>query len=209
MAGKERFEEEAARWDEKPQRVKAARDIADAIIKEVCPRKEMTAFELGCGTGTAAVFLSPFLKHITASDTSPAMLAELKKKIEKDSIENISPLLLDISSDEMISDKVNLIYSSLVFHHIKDPAGIIVKLHSMLNPGGVLAIADLDSEDGSFHMNDDIIEHRGFDREHFGGMLEKAGFYDVKCTTACILERFNDDGSKRGDFPVFLFTAKA
>ncbi|MDD3127483.1 MAG: methyltransferase domain-containing protein, partial [Candidatus Izemoplasmatales bacterium] len=204
MAGERKFEEEAARWDEKPQRVQAARDIADAIIRTVKPQKNMTAFELGCGTGTAAVFLAPSLKHITASDSSPAMLTELKKKIENDSISNISPLLLDMSSGGTVNGKFDLIYSSLVFHHIKDPSVILAKLHSMLNPDGIIAIADLDSEDGSFHMNDDIIEHRGFDRSHFTQMLEKASFHDVKCTTACSLERFNDDGSKRGDFPVFL-----
>lgn len=209
MAGQEKFEKEAARWDEKPQRLKTARDIADAIIREVVPRKDMTALELGCGTGTAAVFLAPFLKHITASDSSPAMLAELDKKIRKDAISNITALLLDMSAGEKASGKFDLIYSSLVFHHIKDPSGMLKALYPLLNPGGIIAIADLDSEDGSFHMDDSIIEHRGFDREHFTKMLEAASFHDVKCTTACILERFNDNGSKRGDFPVFLFTARS
>jgi len=50
----------------------------------------------------------------------------------------------------------------MVFHHFSDLDGIIQKLVNHLNPGGYLFIADLMTEDGSFHK-DAVVPHHGFD----------------------------------------------
>jgi hypothetical protein len=68
-----------------------------------------------------------------------------------------------------------------------------------LRPGGRIALADLDREDGTFHSSDvtDVF-HLGFDRADLKAQLAQAGFDDVSDTTAFVHHR-NDR-----DYPVFL-----
>ena len=56
----------------------------------------------------------------------------------------------------------DLIYTLMVLHHVGDVETIIRKFRGLLNPGGYLAIADLYSEDGSFH-GEGFSGHMGFD----------------------------------------------
>lgn len=53
--------------------------------------------------------------------------------------------------------------SAMTLHHIPDTDHILRVFHDLLKPGGWLAIADLDREDGSFHEPKVDVQH-GFDR---------------------------------------------
>ena len=39
----------------------------------------------------------------------------------------------------------------MAMHHVEDTAHFLKTLYDHLNPGGFIAVADLDKEDGSFH----------------------------------------------------------
>ena len=68
--------------------------------------------------------------------------------------------------------------------------------------GGFVALADLDSEDGSFHPpGTEGVYHHGFDRDALTGLLEAAGFEDVKFQTAVEVPK---EGSS---YPIFLVVA--
>ncbi|NLE65316.1 MAG: 2-amino-4-hydroxy-6-hydroxymethyldihydropteridine diphosphokinase, partial [Elusimicrobia bacterium] len=45
------FDERAASWDEDPRWVRTAREIADALFREIPLSGQETAVDLGCGTG--------------------------------------------------------------------------------------------------------------------------------------------------------------
>jgi hypothetical protein len=70
----------------------------------------------------------------------------------------------------------------------------------------VLAVADLDTEDGSFHGDNTGVRHLGFDRRHLGALLRNAGFSSVRDTTAATMVREVAGGGSRS-FPVFLLIA--
>ena len=72
----------------------------------------------------------------------------------------------------------------------------------MLNPEGYLAIADLFSEDGSFH-GPDIKVHHGFDPEKLFEILKIAGFKNIKYKTVFEVKR--ESGIK---YPVFLLVGQ-
>ncbi|MCK5386570.1 MAG: class I SAM-dependent methyltransferase, partial [Gammaproteobacteria bacterium] len=68
--------------------------------------------------------------------------------------------------------------------------------------GAKVALADLDSEDGSFHPADiEGVFHDGFDRENLKKMLEKNGFKDIQFITAHTVNK------EVKSYPVFLVTA--
>jgi hypothetical protein len=72
----------------------------------------------------------------------------------------------------------------------------------VVEPGGWLALADLDKEDGSFHGPEMTEIHRGFEREHLQARTERAGFTGVKFTTAFTMQKAGRA------YPVFLMTAR-
>ena len=70
----------------------------------------------------------------------------------------------------------------MTFHHIEDIDKILRDLFSLLVAPGYLCIADLDSEDGSFH-GPEFTGHLGFDRNELERKLTHAGFRSVDFTT--------------------------
>ena len=75
-------------------------------------------------------------------------------------------------------------------------------------PGGWIALADLDAEDGTFHADPTGIYHHGFERITVCRWLERAGFTGASSREAYRITRPGSDGVAR-TYPVFLVTAQA
>lgn len=200
------FDAKAAQWDEQPARLRLAGDVAAAIAAAVPLRKSMNALEFGCGTGLVTVALAPALAAITAVDTSAGMLDVLRNKTRTLSLPNIHPLQIDLTRDPLPAGDYDLVFSSMVFHHIRDCRAVLKTCRDLLKPGGWLAVADLDAEDGSFHGPDARIEHQGFDRADFKAALKALGFENLRDTTAATIPRQTAQGLR--NYPVFLITAQ-
>ncbi len=200
-----KFDQAAADWDKNAQRVKLADDIASAIA-ELPLTREMTAMEYGCGTGLVGLALAPKLKSMTAVDTSPQMLAVLNKKIEDRSIPNVSTMLLPDPAKKFPPQKFDLIFCSMTLHHIKDTEQILKLFSDSINPGGYLAIADLDKENGGFHGDNAVgVEHNGFERPGLITALTQNELQNINVRTVHIVIKINGDGEKKY-YPVFLIT---
>lgn len=124
----------------------------------------------------------------------------LKTKIDALPCE-IDILELDLST-EMIDKKFGGIISSMTVHHIKDTLELFKKFHSMLESGGTIAIADLETEDGTFHKDDTGVFHFGFDKDSFFKIAEQAGFSNLKIGTVSVAIK------PYGEYPIFLLTGK-
>jgi len=204
---KEYFNKSADQWD-KPRRVAMADNVSAAIRKNIPVSKTMTAMEFGCGTGLISMALAPEVKHVLAVDMSENMLAVLEKKIADNRVDNITPCQLDLTGGEVPGERFDLIFSSMVLHHVKDVDNLLETFFELLNPGDRLALADLDAEDGGFHGDIPDVFHQGFDRKELGRMLERKGFTDISAATAHVIEKESATTGKPAEFPVFLITAK-
>ncbi len=200
-----RFDTAAADWDKKDQRLELAKAISSQIA--LLPlHKNMHALEYGCGTGLVGLDLAPRLASLVAADSSPGMLEALGAKISEQGITNVFPRHLDLHHDDCEQD-FDLIFSAMTLHHLADLDSVLAKLFGCLKPGGILALADLDEEDGSFHQdNPEGVMHHGFNREKLAGDLEKLGFFDIQASTVDTIRRKNSQGEER-PYPVFLMTA--
>ncbi|MCB2183729.1 MAG: class I SAM-dependent methyltransferase [Desulfobulbaceae bacterium] len=205
---KEIFDKAAADWDEKPQRVELSRRIVEAIKNNVSLTQEMRALEIGCGTGLLTVGLAPDLKGIVATDSSPGMIEVLETKIKSNNISNIETKCLDIAVDDTASVGISfeLIYSGMVFHHIQKTRNVLEKCRDLLDPGGLLLIADLDKEDGSFHGDMEGVAHHGFQKDKFGELVAGFGFENISFSQVHIINKEDNNGNVR-QYPVFLMKA--
>ena len=200
-----RFDTAAAEWDQKQRRVDLAAAIA-AGIAALPLHQEMEALEYGCGTGLVGLALAPRLGSLIAADSSPGMLATLSDKIAAQGITNVRPLLLDLHSQDC-PQQFDLIFSAMTLHHIDDVELILDKIVHGLKPGGIVALADLDTEDGSFHRDNPTgVMHHGFDRVHLAGVLRRLGLGTIESSTVHTIMKENAAGAKQ-PFPVFLLTA--
>ena len=115
---------------------------------------------------------------------------------------NIECIDLTLSTPEI---KADVIVSSMAMHHIDDVSALLRTFTNMLTPGGYIALADLDTEPGTFHPDNTGIYHFGFNREWFAGELEKVGFKNIDIRTAYTIERPNAEGAMVS-YPIFLIS---
>jgi ubiquinone/menaquinone biosynthesis C-methylase UbiE len=200
------FDKRAKDWDSDSQKVERARVVAEAIRGAIPLSTGMSALEYGCGTGLLSFELQPHIGQITLADTSSGMLDVLEQKISAAGVSNMHPLQIDPGMNHIPDRKFDLIYSLLTLHHIHDVEDVLRNFHSMMEPGGNLAIADLDKEDGSFHTDGTDDVHHGFSREKLKALVEKTGFRNIHFSTVYTIRKMISDTEK--DFPVFLMLAR-
>ena len=193
------FAHKSKSWDMNSKRVQNAKGIAELIVKNIKLDKSMELMDFGAGTGLLSYFIAPYVKKIAAVDNSPSMLLEFENKCDEFSCET-EVIEKDLSS-ETIDREFDGIISSMTIHHLEDTAALLSKLYGMLNDGGFVAIADLDSEDGSFHSDNTGVFHYGFDRDILENIAKEAGFKEVSFDLASTINK------PHCEFTVFLMTA--
>ncbi|HCM96604.1 MAG TPA: class I SAM-dependent methyltransferase [Anaerolineae bacterium] len=198
------FNERARDWDSDPAKVERARLVAGAMHSQVTFTPQMSALEYGCGTGLLSFALQDSLGQICLADSSPGMLAVLAQKISLGGLDNMTARLLDLVIDPLPQERYDLIYSLMTLHHVADTDVILQRFHALLKQNGVVCIADLDQEDGSFH-GADFEGHKGFNRQALQQALQKTGFQNIRFQTVTRVTRQVDGQPK--DFPVFLCCA--
>lgn len=196
-----RFDQEAATWDENPRRVRLAKAVADAIARQVPLARDMDVLDFGCGTGLLALNLRPLVRSITGADTSPGMLEVLARKLLTEDASPVRTHCLKAEDGYALQGSFDLIVSSMTLHHIPALAPLFRQFASHLRPGGRVALADLDTEDGTFHEAavEDVF-HKGFERSEIKALLADCGFTALADITAHEMRR------NGRDYPVFLIT---
>jgi len=194
------FNEKAKDWDVNEMVKELSAAVGSSILENVPLHDQMSVMDFGAGTGLISSQIAPYVKKIVAVDTSEAMLSKLASKPElKGKVEIICQDITDKAMDE----KFDLIMSAMAMHHVEDTDKLIKRFAQHLKPGALIALADLDKEDGSFHPSDmEGIFHSGFDRGELQIILEKNGFSDIHFFTAHTVNK------EEKSFHVFLVTAK-
>lgn len=201
------FDARAAAWDKNPHRRKLAHDIASAMDAAGVFRQARTALDFGCGTGLLTLELAERLDRVTGLDTSPAMLAELAAKISRAGLPNVGTLQADLGRGDLLPDTYDLVTSSMAMHHVADLDAVLPRFFAAAAPGGRLALADLDSEGGAFHDDNEGVYHFGFDRIELADTLAGLGWTDIDAKTAATIDKPGKDGVTRL-FTIFLLTAR-
>jgi len=203
------FDEAASTWDQQPRRVALAKAIGEAILREAQPTCDTNVFDYGCGTGLLGLYLLPHVASVTGADNSAGMLDVLRTKIAEGRFDNMKALRLDLQSDPVPDDRYEMVVTGMVMHHVADVSRVLQAFHRMLVPGGVLCLADLDTEPGNFHPPEVAasVHHHGFNREELKARLADLGFVGATDVTATTMRKETADNGEQ-KFPVFLITAR-
>jgi len=195
------FKSKAESYEQDSNRVANVHTIAGSIMDRINLTPDMHLMDFGAGTGLLLGQIAPQVAKITAIDISPSMTEQLRKK-QVDLGCEIEVLEMDLSA-ETLDAKFDGIISSMTMHHIEDVSAMFAKMHAMLKPGGFIAIADLETEDGSFHAEDTGVFHFGFDGDALLKLAAEVGFKQGEIGLASTISR------PEVDYPVLLLTATA
>lgn len=198
-----RFDLAAAEWDANPARVDLARAVGAGILRAVPFQPAPRVLDYGAGTGLLTLCLQPHAASILAMDSSPGMLDALAKKLAAAGIANVQIRQWDLETEPFRDGGFDLVVSNVTFHHLRDVPRVLARLSDLLKPGGWIAAADLDTEDGSFHPDPTGVYHKGFAREQIAQWMAGTGLENVSVTSAHTLIKPDASGQKRA-YGVFL-----
>jgi 2-polyprenyl-3-methyl-5-hydroxy-6-metoxy-1,4-benzoquinol methylase len=142
------FADKAAEFDARPVLQRISEGVSAALLARVALRADQTVLDFGAGTGLLTGRVAPRVAKVIAVDVSPAMLAQLAAKPElQGCVETVCQDLLATP----LGRTADVIVTAMAMHHVEDTAPLMRALHAHLAPGGQVALADLDREDGTFH----------------------------------------------------------
>lgn len=192
-----RFDRDASSWDAGTRRVQMAQGVQASLREALDLNSEMDLLDFGCGTGLFSLELRPLVRSLTGADTSLPMLEVFSQKAQAEGLEVRTRHL---KGTEGLGGPYHLVLSSMALHHVQDLAPVFQAIHAALAPGGRIALADLDSEDGSFHGPSDDVFHLGFERRNLMEALAREGFHELRERTAATVTKNNRT------FTLFLIT---
>jgi predicted TPR repeat methyltransferase len=195
------FDARAREWDKDKMHQDRSVAIAAELEKMIPLDPSMKALEYGAGTGLLSFLLKDRFSEITLMDNSQEMIKVCAEKTEFYQTNHILPIWFDLEHKDY-DGNFDIIYNQMVLHHVGDYESILGTFYTLLNLQGYLAIADLYSEDGSFH-GPDVKVHRGFDPEQIAEILKRIGFKKIEYKTCFEVRR--ESGTK---YPVFLLVAQ-
>lgn len=198
-----RFDKVAKEWDSSERRQMLALDIAEAIKETQLLSNEMKLLDFGAGTGLLSKHLCSKVGHITALDISKEMLKQLQENAKSWDSCDIDTVHQDIL-DFMPTERYDGVVSSMSMHHVEDIDRLFQTFADILKPKGFVAIADLESEDGSFHDHgNEGVFHFGFDEETLTQTAKKHGFNTISFQTVHIAQK-----EDKREYEIFLMNAQ-
>ncbi len=200
-----RFDKVAKEYDT-PDKLERSQKVVEFLKHNLPVSKKWKVLDFGCGTGTTALLLSPFVNSITGVDLSKGMLEVFQERIKNFGIENIKIENKDILNEEFLEKDFDLIITAMTFHHLENPQKAVEKLGSYLKNNGYLAIMDLEKEDGTFHSDNTDVKHFGFDREEIENWFNNSNFKVIKIETVYEIQKERDGKTRK--YPVFIAIGK-
>ena len=168
------FDEMAMTWDTQKRWERA--QLLSAAIKDSWGGTPKAVLDFGCGTGLLTFALAPYAGAVYGYDTSTEMQRVFQEKQNSDPSKNVQ----FVTAEAMESMAYDVIFSSMVLHHIPNINATISGLKRLLAPNGIFLWIDLDTEDGTFHKNEpDFRGHNGFSRHEVQRTLQNCGFSEV------------------------------
>jgi len=198
------FNNAAHSWDSNDIHAQRSEAIAKNLLSRISVQPEMKALEFGAGTGILSFMLADRFSSITMMDAASEMVAVMQGKVEESPNKNLHPVLFDLTKQHYEAEDFDCVFSQMALHHVADTQDILNRFFELLRKGGYLAIADLFSEDGSFH-GAGFDGHNGFDAVELEEKMKKAGFLNVQTETCFMMRKMTEEGPK--NFPIFLMIA--
>lgn len=116
-----------------------------AVLRRLGIGAASTVVDLGAGTGAFTLAAARHLGRVIAVDVSPAMLASLRERLDREGLDNVECVRAGFLSYEHAGPPVDAVYTRHALHQLPDFWKVLAlhRIAGMLRPGGVLRLRDL------------------------------------------------------------------
>ncbi len=171
------FADAAGQWDNTRAQLYGP-TFERAALTALLPPAWVVA-DLGCGTGTLSVEISPYVRSVIAVDNSKAMLDAASQRIAGRS--NIELRQGDLEALPIERAEADAALCVLVLSYLRDPAAAIGEIARILKPGGLAVVVDLLKHDREDFRREMGQLSMGFAEDELTGLLTDAGFSPTTC----------------------------
>lgn len=131
-------------WDELAEKYAAqpVKDVTAFERKQAVTRELLNpaslVLEIGCGTGSLALAMSPYASHIHAMDFSAEMLRIANQKKEAQGVTNVTFCrgTLDGGSNPYHAEQFDSVWAYSILHLVPDRRRVLATIFELLKPGG-------------------------------------------------------------------------
>ena len=122
----------------------AAERVRDLRSSGAAPVRRVLDVGSGPGVGTCELARLFPEAQVVALDGSPATLARVNERAGEQGLgERISTHHAELPGGLEGLEPVDVIWASMALHHVGDEVGLLRALHDLLEPGGMIAIAEM------------------------------------------------------------------
>jgi SAM-dependent methyltransferase len=135
-----------------------------SLFERVGLKPGASCLDVGCGGGDVTCDLARLVGptgQVLGIDIDDTKLTIARSEAELHQLNNVMFELSDIAGWDR-EEKFDVVYSRFLLTHLKDPAGVVVKLFQVLKPGGVLLVEDINFA-GILYYPDSPAFHRYMD----------------------------------------------
>ena len=187
------FDDVVAQWD----RVRRSY-IDDALTPEAAAGlvgPEMVVADVGTGTGQLLEALARAARAVIAVDRSEKMLALCAAKARRLGLANVHLRRGRAEALPVASGSCDAAFSSMVLHHVADPAAAVCELARIVRPGGRVVVSDLVEHDEDWTREVMADLWLGFSEAHVRRWFAAAALGDVAYSCG------RPGGARRGERP--------
>ncbi|MFX0056386.1 MAG: class I SAM-dependent methyltransferase [Promethearchaeota archaeon] len=117
------------------------------IVDAIDAKPGMTIVDLGCGSGLYTVAVAKAVQPdglVYAVDIQEGMLDKLRARMQREGVENITPILADAEGQIPLDDGIaDAVFSVAVIPEIPDPVKAMEQIKRLMAEEGVFAEAEL------------------------------------------------------------------
>ncbi|UCH83544.1 MAG: ArsR family transcriptional regulator [Candidatus Latescibacterota bacterium] len=173
---REFFDASSDRWDAIRDELFGTHFYLFALVG-LLPSDQIVA-DLGCGTGTVAEALAPFVRRVIGVDASPPMLDLAGRRLER--FDNVELRHGDLESLPVETGQVDIATMILVLHLLEQPELAIREAARALRPGGQILIVDMLPHNRAEYQMEKGHVWLGFSENTIKEFLVNTGFDDVR-----------------------------
>jgi len=135
-------------------------EAPDAAIAALDLKPGMTIADIGAGSGYMTVRMARIVGpsgKVYAEDIQPQMIQLLQRRLDREKVRNVVPVLGTIDDPKLPPDSIDLMLLVDVYHEFSEPVKMLAGMRAALKSGGRLALLEYRKEDPTVPIR---LEHK-------------------------------------------------